>query len=776
MNTLYIYPTSRAIRKVREGFVETEGFLPTLMRMDEFEARAVLVENRRMADRLERVLLLKEAADFKNFDRMKIDRDTVRFFTKSDAIFKFFEELSAEGVTLEALAEADAYAEFDTHLAVLAELRDRYEKLLHERGMTDRMFIPENYVLNIGFISGYERIEIYLEGYLSRFELQLLQKVSEHTEVIVHYATSRFTRKMQERFDEMGISLNEDEAVSFSIGGRMILASRPARREIKADVYRVEEREEQVALAFVQIERMVRSGISPEEIVLILPDESFKTHLMLFDHLNNLNFAMGYDYAEGRIVKSLEALYGFWQKRDEKSIAILRHYGLNEEKVLSLSSEESVAATDFFAFLDEIGLCENAEQERVKERYTYFTTLFKEARFTYRIWLFLWLRALLQITIDDVRGGKVTVMGVLETRGVSFKGVVIVDFNEGVVPASSNKDIFLNSSVRAFAGLPTRQDREALQKQYYYKLLQHAEKSAIIYSASENGMPSKFLYELGLSEAKPAKAPFEILYPQPSRLQTEVDPEVSEFDAFAQTWSPSRLKIFLECKRKYYYRYIRNINAKEDKEFNEGAFLHNLLEHLYKERDHYDDERELAEKLHRLMDELLPDTDAVNRYRKLLWREKLKGFVQEEIAHFKNGWRVVAKEVEVFGEIGGLKFKGRIDRIDQNATDTLVLDYKSGKVEKEPKKLNPEKITDFQMSIYHALLKGQYQNLSLAYVKILENGQKQQVTMLDEREALLGEHIAMLKQTESFTAHKCESLQTCQYCEFALMCGRGEYL
>jgi len=123
-----------------------------------------------------------------------------------------------------------------------------------------------------------------------------------------------------------------------------------------------------------------------------------------------------------------------------------------------------------------------------------------------------------------------------------------------------------------------------------------------------------------------------------------------------------------------------------------------------------------------------------------------------------------------------LKFKGRIDRIDQNATDTLVLDYKSGKVEKEPKKLNPEKITDFQMSIYHELLKGRYQNVSLAYVKILENGQKQQVTMLDEREALLGEHIATLKQTQSFMAHKCESLQTCQYCEFALMCGRGEYL
>ena len=51
--------------------------------------------------------------------------------------------------------------------------------------------------------------------------------------------------------------------------------------------------------------------------------------------------------------------------------------------------------------------------------------------------------------MDDVRGGKVTVMGVLETRGVRFEAVVIVDFNEGVVPATSSKDQFLNSQVRA---------------------------------------------------------------------------------------------------------------------------------------------------------------------------------------------------------------------------------------------------------------------------------------------------------------------------------------
>ena len=776
MNILQVYPTSRALRAVAQTYRDQEGFLPTLMRMDEFEKRAVLLPERSLVDPLQRVLLLKEAAAFSGFEEMKVNRDLVRFFTKSDALFKFFEELSAEQVTLEALAEADPYAEFDRHLEILGELRLRYRTLLESRGLTDRMFIPENYQLNEGFVEGYDRIEIHLEGYLSRFELELLEKISAHTEVVVYYATSRFTQKMIERFADLGIMLEREREVRFSLGKKVIEESYLCDQKITADIYRVEERDEQVALAFVQIEKMVRSGIAPEEIVLVLPDESFKEHFMLFDRLNNLNFAMGYDYAKGHTVRSLEALHGYWQRHDKESRALMERYGMEVEKIVALPVADKVTVVQFFAFLSEIGLLELEKHAQVKERYAHFVTLFAEEMHSYKIWLLLWLKTLTKVTLDDVRGGKITVMGVLETRGISFEGVVIVDFNEGVVPASSAKDMFLNSSVRSFAGLPTRHDREALQKQYYQRLLQQARHAAIIYSTSENRLPSRFLYELGLGDATQTKAPFALLYAEPSGIVSLKDPVVEHFDAASQTWSASRLKTFLECKRKYYYRYIRKIPSKEEEDFNEGAFLHTVLEHLYQTCDHYESEETLRRALHRTIDTLLPEEDAPNRYRKLLWKEKLEGFVRREAEHFRAQWRVVAKEIEVIGEIGGLKFKGRIDRIDQNATETLVLDYKSGKVEKEPKKLNPDKVTDFQMSIYHELLKGKYQNISLAYVKILEEGERQQVGLLEERQALLAEHIVTLKQTHGFVAQKCESLQACQYCEFALMCGRGEYV
>ena len=785
MNQLHIYPTSRALRTVSAKHKEKDGFLPALMRMDEFEQRAILLEDRVQIDPLQRILLLREAASFQAFEALNLNLELVRFFTKSDALFRFFEELAAEQISFDTLAQADAYAEFETHLGILEQLFENYRRLLDSQGFTDKALIPHAYRLNEGFLQAYERIEIHLEGYLSHFELELIEKIAKRTQLIIHYTTSPFNVKMQERFEALGIALENHASVSFDLTEKKILSTRPNDVKIHANVFSVEERQEQIAVAFVEIEKMVRSGIPPEEIVLILPDESFKEHFTLFDSHNNLNFAMGYDYANGRIYKSLEALYRYWQSFDSEHRVLLERYGFDLETVEKLSATKPCNIEAFFSAIESLGLLEcpllAGEQkekmnERVYEKYLHFMKIFSEEKLSLKEWLFFWLKALSKITIDDVRGGMVTVMGVLETRGVSFKGVVIVDFNEGIVPAASSKDQFLNSSVRAFANLPTKSDREALQKQYYKRLLEQAKEVAILYSSSDNKLPSKFLYELGLKGAVSAQVQTNLLYDQPSQFVEEKDPIVEHFSAQDIIWSASRLKTYLECKRKYYYRYIQKIEAKKEEEPNEGAFLHLLLDHLYREKESYDSKEEMQKNIDILLDQLLPIDDSQTAYKKLLWKEKLKGFVTSQIEHFKADWRVVEREVEVQGEIGGLRFKGRIDRIDQNATDTLILDYKSGSTTEANKVKNLETLTDLQMSIYHQMLRGKYQNINLAFVKILEGGTIEEITALEEKNALLAQHIIELKQTNSFKAEKCEDLQKCKYCEFTLMCERGEYL
>jgi len=790
MNKLHIYPTSRALRTISTKYKTQDGFLPTLMRMDEFEQRAILLENRIQVDPLQRILLLRQAASFDAFDNLKLDLSLVRFFTKSDALFKFFEELAGEGVGFGTLAEADAYAEFGTHLDILERLLSNYHTLLEGKGLTDKAFIPSSYILNKGFLSTYENIEIHLEGYLSHFELGLLEDIAKQVSLTLNYSTSKFNVKMQERFETLGIKLPNNKHTSFSMTSKELLNVEPNDAKVEAKVYAVEERQEQIAVVFKEIEQMVQSGISPEEIVLILPDESFKEHFTLFDTHNNLNFAMGYDYSNGRVYKSLEALYRYWQSRDDESKKLLGRYGFNIETLDALASSKKTKVTDFFKLIDGLGLhdsplldgakIDNSKKEkfneRVQEKYVHFTKVLEDQELPTTEWLFLWLKSLSKVTMDDVRGGKITVMGVLETRGVSFEAVLIVDFNEGIVPATSSKDQFLNSQVRAFANLPTKNDREALQKQYYKRLLEQAKEAVILYSSSDNKLPSKFLYELGLEKAEQTQAQFDLLYAQPSQIVEAEDPKVEVFDATAITWSASRLKTFLDCKRKYYYRYIQKLQAKKDDELNEGAFLHSLLDHLHREQDSYSSKEEMQKNIDILLDKLLPYDDAKTNYQKLLWKAKLKGFVESQIAHFKADWKVVEREKEFQADIGGLKFKGRIDRIDQNATHTLVLDYKSGSTKEAQKFKNIETLNDLQMSIYQQMLSPKYQNISLAFVKLFENGEIEEITALEEKNERLSDVIVELKQTKSFVGEKCEDLQKCKWCEFTLMCGRGEYL
>jgi len=625
---------------------------------------------------------------------------------------------------------------------------------------------------------------------------------------------------MQERFAKMGIALPDNSKVCFDLGRCSIVSQTPMNNTLRVSVKSVEEREAQVALALAQIEQMVQSGMDPQKIALVLPDESFKEHFMLFDRLGNLNFAMGYDYSGGSIYKKTEALLRYLQTGEQEYVKLLERYGMPKERYahlrsttkmpiafsekspvsldssgsrerkrpfqglgtpLSPSSETSVGndsggfIASFFETLGTLDLIENSKA-RIEELQNDFLSLFAGYEASLESWLFLWLKALSSVRLDDVRGGKVTVLGVLETRGVVFDGVVVVDFNENIVPATTTKDRFLNSAVRSFAGLPTRTDREALQKQFYLHLLESAQEAVVIYSSADDRLPSKFLYELGLEKAPCTRVRLKLLYDEPVQIIKQRDPVIEGFDATKIVWSPSRLKTFLSCKRKYYYRYIQKIEAPEDDQFNDGLFLHQVLERLFESSDRYEEEAQMQQHLEKLLYALHPNDDTKAAYQKLLWAQKLKPFVAKQIAHFQNGWRVVAREEEITGEIGGLRFKGRIDRIDQHESGTLVLDYKSGSTSEAQKVKNLESLTDFQMSIYHHLLTPRYRNVSLAFVKILEEGQIEEIKALEEKNELLAEHIAALKQTQSFVAHKCESLQTCKYCEFALMCGRGEYL
>jgi CRISPR/Cas system-associated exonuclease Cas4 (RecB family) len=773
MKKVHIYPTSRAIRNIRHAQKEQDALLPTLMRIDDFERRAILLPELAMVDPLQRTLFLQEASNFKAFNTLKINRELIRFFTKSDAIFKFFEELSHEKVSFEALVEGDAYVEFSEHIDILEELLYNYKNLLLSKGLTDRAFSPENYRINQGFIESYDGFELYLEGYMSYFELEIIGKIAEKKSFVIHMQTSKFNKKVQERFLEMGIELEEDSFVSFDLHTKTVLSSMKNEEKIVANVFAVEERLAQIPLLLEAVEKMVRSGIEADEIVVILPDEAFKETLRLYDRLNNFNFAMGFDYSKTRAYKRLEAIYHHWQGFSAETQFLLKKYALEEDKLSKINLTDKLRVEEFFSLMEPYDL--DKKRTEVEEAMLEFKNIFSEELMNMKSWLFLWLKRLSQISLDDVRGGRVTVLGALETRGVSFRGVVIVDFNDGVVPAIPGKDNFLNSSLRKFAKLPTKNDREALQKQFYKRILEQADDATIIYSRSNNKSPATYLYELGLGLGEYVSPSLELLYAEPSMVIEQVDPVIENFDATAITWSATRLKTFLTCRRKYYYTYEQKLKAKDDDELNEGAFLHKLLDHLFRDESFYENPDVMRSNIDRLLDQLLETNSPKIAYSKLLWKEKLLKFIEQQIYHFKAGWRVVEREQKIIGSIAGVNFKGVVDRIDQDVAGTYVLDYKSGSIVDANRTKNLEKLTDFQMSIYSELLKDKYKGLNLAFVEIFI-GKMTDITALEEKTELLHETIGELKAMKKVVAERCEEVSRCTFCDYTLLCERGVYL
>lgn len=788
---LIVHPTSRRLRALQNEFrVGGNKILPTLMLTNEFESRCIVINDRFQVDSMERILLLREAASFEAFEELKLNLDLVKFFTRSDAIFKFYEELAREGVEIRELSSADTYAEFDEHLEILELLRDRYIGLLEQRGLTDNALVPKIYQINNGFISNFDSIEIHIEGLLSRYEFELLDKVASITPTTIYFQTSKFTKKMQDRFVEYGIELPDNTSVIIDFTNKKIVNITDNEIPLTTNIISTTQRFEQIAIAFEQIEYMIQDGINPENIALILPDESFKDSVNLYDKQNNLNFAMGDSYTKTKTYKTLQAIQNYIKEKNEINKTRLQLYKVDIDTIEKYITKDIISIETFFADIDALMLLdapldksvkiENYHSQAIYEKYIHMSRIFNEHILYFADWLTIWLNAISEITIDDTKGGKITVMGALETRGAQFDGVVVIDFNDGITPALPSKDMFLNSSVRALASLPTVRDREDLQKQLYKRVLEQSKSSVVIYSTSDNKLPSKFIYELGIGRYKQDNGDMKLLYNAHTIHNEPADEIVKDFDATKIIWSSTKLKTYLTCKRKYYYQYVLKMRPSDDSETpNDGTLLHRLFENIFAKKPYYDNNYDFKKDISMELDRLLPYKTSEIKYKKLLWQSELTPFVKNQLIHFSKDWRVARLEFEIDGEICGLKFTGKVDRLDQNSVSTLVLDYKSGNINNKATNLEDE--SDFQMSIYNHLLKQKYKNLSFGFLPFFDNQKSQggiveEVKELETKNEYLAAHIERLKVTKEFTASKCENLKSCTYCDYKLLCGRGEYL
>lgn len=200
---------------------------------------------------------------------------------------------------------------------------------------------------------------------------------------------------------------------------------------------------------------------------------------------------------------------------------------------------------------------------------------------------------------DPLKG--IQVMGLLETRNLNFDKVVMLGFNEGIVPKSSAGNSFIPDSIRRVYGLPVLENQDAISAYMVYRLVQRAKHVAFVYNSltdeSTSGEPSRILkqlaYESGFKfsyhslDLNVRTAPLKEI-----TIRKEGNAAIQEglrkYLDKQKTLSPSALTQYILNPIDFFFNYIAGI--KEPKEVtgvveaNEvGSILHKVMEYFYED-------------------------------------------------------------------------------------------------------------------------------------------------------------------------------------------------
>ncbi|EIN3366019.1 PD-(D/E)XK nuclease family protein, partial [Campylobacter coli] len=611
---LRIFSSSRKIKEYQEKAKAKNALLDSAFLVSDFLDR-VCVVNSFKASSYESLLLMQEAC-LKSKDlekKLGISAEFFAFLKNNEYLFSFFKELSLEKKSIQDLKNNDYYATYNEHLEILDEVYTNYLLLLKQHNLYDDLSLAQEYKLNLDFLNEYEGIYYDLQGFLSKFEEDLLCEISKIKSTIISFKTSKFNLEYLLELDFLkDIHLELDMFYEVNLSQKKILKQEKLSNPntlVKLKAFEL--RSLQCAFVMDEISNFVRAGIDPEKIAVITPDESFCELLKLFDKNNMLNFASGVSIKESLFYQKIKALYNgansdaFIYKIDENYFEqekMIFDYHNTLLHYLELQFEDfrtrfdQICDLQYFENLIHSFLKDESQElmNLVQKELYFIKDLLKNKSLKFKELMQLFFMQLDQIKLSYVGGGKVTVMGLLESRGLSFDGVVILDFNEDFVPKRSINELFLNNEVRKKAGLISYERRENLQRLYYENLMKNAKKLSISFVENEEQTRSRFLDELDFNffeeKTTPSKAYLNALKLDYQGVELNLNPikvPVLKHDIFEKELSFSRLNLFLYQKRTYFYRYILELPearalSDESKAKNQGNFIHKMLELYYK--------------------------------------------------------------------------------------------------------------------------------------------------------------------------------------------------
>lgn len=326
------------------------------------------------------------------------------------------------------------------------------------------------------------------------------------------------------------------------------------------------------------------------------------------------------------------------------------------------------------------------------------------------------------VTFEGEPLSGIQVMGILETRCLDFKNLVIIGLNESKWPRTFTNASFIPHNIRKAFVLPSIEEQDAMYAYYFYRLIQRAENISATYNVVKDGIQtgelSRYGYQLLFdSPHKPVKKNLDFSFAA-GKMQPVVvagseilskkllDKNSTEFPL-----SPSAINTYLQCNLRFYFKYLAGLPEPDElKEEIDGAIFgtifHEVLEELYtpfvgKTVNTSDFDKILNDRIR--LDNLIlrkirkvylkQPEDAgtfVPEGKTILFFENLKIYIEKLLKIDKETapFQIVSLEksyktslaVEIGGEERQILVGGKIDRIDKVNGVTRIIDYKTGNV------------------------------------------------------------------------------------------------
>ena len=308
------------------------------------------------------------------------------------------------------------------------------------------------------------------------------------------------------------------------------------------------------------------------------------------------------------------------------------------------------------------------------------------------------------------------IMGVLETRVLDFKNVIVTSVNEGVLPSGKSNNSFITYDLKKEYNLPTYTEKDTIYTYHFYRLLHRAKNVTLLYNNFSDGLStgekSRFISQLEIDKHTNHSIKKEILSPTISVFKSQ-EKSVVKTEAVLERlkeiagkgFSPSALTSYIRNPMDFYYQKVLGIKEQEEVEETVaantlGTIVHDALEAFYKPYEGQflseDILNELKQGINDEVEKQFKITFKGGNYKtgkNLIIFEVAKhfilNFINFEISELKKGNKIKIISIESNLSVSvpipeldfPIKIHGKVDRVDEFNGTLRVIDYKTGVVE-----------------------------------------------------------------------------------------------